>query len=189
MPVNSRAVLAVIGTAAWLKRARDGEQGKNARGMRGNPRIMAAFTAILVAGGGFYLFRKGQRSSETAFDTLAPPAIGDEPSVTVEETLIVMEESGSEAVPVVTSGNGQDEVIDVSLDEAGAPETNAIADVSASTRPEGHAGGVSDVIASPEAVVDPSAAPDPIVSPEPALPQQTGNDDAERDDKSTSEDE
>ena len=185
MPVNRRAVLAVIGTATMLKQARDGERSKGTRGGRRSPRIMAASTAILVAGGGFYLFQKGRRNSENAFDTLASPAIGDEPSVTVEESLIVVEESGSEAVPVVTSGNGQDAVIEVSLDEAGESQSSGAADVGASERPEGHAGGVSDVIASPEAVVDPSAAPDPIVSPEPALPQQTGDGDV---DKSNSED-
>ncbi|MDQ3766510.1 MAG: hypothetical protein M3346_04095 [Actinomycetota bacterium] len=182
MPVNPRAILTVIGTAAMLKQRGDGAGGKSARRWERNPRIITASTAVLVAGGGlYYLWRNGQRRAQGVLDAGAQSAVGVESTVVVEETVVVVEEPGSGPAPEAMSGNGQEAVYGESPTEAGAPEPIANADsVEGSEHPGGHPGGVSDVIASPEAVVDPEATPDPIVSPEPALPQQTDDSDSDQ---------
>lgn len=189
MPVNPRAVLAVIGTAAMLKQRGDGAgDGKGARRSQRSPRIITASTALLVAGGGlYYLWRNGQRRAQEVLDAGVQPGMGVEPAVVVEETVVVVEEPGSGLAPEAMSGNGQEAVFDVPPIEAGAAEPISYGDsVEGSEHPGGHAGGVSDVIASPEAVVDPEATPDPIVSPEPALPQQTGDSDSDQGSRPTS---
>ncbi|MDQ3784617.1 MAG: hypothetical protein M3360_07055 [Actinomycetota bacterium] len=182
MPLNPRAVLAVVGTAAMLKQA-EGDFGKqkSARGRGRSPRTVTASTAVLVAGGGlYYLWRKGRRGSQGVFDAGVQPAMDVESTLVVEETVVV-EEPDLGPTPEEMSGNGQEAVFDMSPDGAAPSETNANADPSeGSEHPGGHSGGVPDVIASPEAVVDPEATPDPIVAPEPALPQQTGPGDSDQ---------
>lgn len=173
---NPRSVLAIAGTAALLKQNKDTKEGRTARSVGGKERTIAASAAVLAAGGLYVLFRRGQRSAQAGFEGDAQPATGVETTVVFEERVSVIEEPGPRLTPGVTSGNGRNLTLDTSGESEGSGD--AISDPFSSSvttpRPEGHPGGASDVIASPEAVVDPGATPDPIVSPEPALPRHTG---------------
>lgn len=174
MRVNARAVTALLGSAAVLKQKSDSAGQKSTRGRASGARIVTASSAALVAGCGlFYLFRKGQRRSQAAFDS------GVSTSMDVETPVVVEELDGGLTAPAA-SGNGQEAAFDRSFDDAVNPEAGANADPEVGSESTGgRLGGASGVIASPEAVVDPGATPDPIVSPDPALPRKTGVDDSE----------
>ena len=181
MRVNPKAILALVGAEAILKQTR-GVGGKKTPASERGPRLLAASTAVLAAGGLLYLWRRGQRSSQAAFEAGAQLSGGDGTVGTVEETVVVVEESESEPAPETMRANGQEAAPPSAAGGFGTsePEASTAPDESPPTtsQPEVSAGGASDVIASPEAVVDPDAAPDPIVSPEPALPRETGGPDS-----------
>lgn len=176
MRMNPRSVLALAGTAALLKQNKDAKGGRTVRGAGRKDRAIAASAAVIAAGGLYVLFRRGQRSAQAGFDGGAQPATGVESTVVFEERVTVIEEPAPGLTSAVTSGNGGElapQASDESEDSGSATSDPGSSQLGA-PRPEGHPGGASDVIASPEAVVDPGATPDPIVSPEPALPRQTG---------------
>lgn len=183
MRVNPRAVLALLGTAAMTKQSKDAKGRQKARAKEGRPPLLASSAVVLAAGGLFYLWRRGRRTSQNLLDGGRQSPGGVESTVVIEETVEVLEEPASGVTPEAASANGQEAAHGTFSDESGASNPDVDAhpgDSQVRPRSEGHPGGASDVIASPEAVVDPGATPDPIVSPEPALPRKTGDTESEK---------